>query len=178
MTASMEIAACIEEALELLDDKERKDIESYFDADVDFADFYETMKHTLELPPNMYIQATINNADQGVFPVGTAFKRRWDFRYMGINVGEDATLDALNGAKMSNHTVGICDCRAIWNELRKAINMLLLDNGVNEDKLLGLFPPSRPRHSATSHMGTRIRATSYPHSRTKYCYTCTRMPAR
>lgn len=142
VTASMEIAACIEEALELLDDKERKDIESYFDADVDFADFYETMKHTLELPPNMYIQATINNADQGVFPVGTAFKRHWDFRYMGINEGEDATLDALNGAKMSNHTVGICDCRAIWNELRKAINMLLLDNGVNEDKLLGLFPLS------------------------------------
>lgn len=40
---------------------------------------------------------------------------------------------------MSNHTVGIDGCRAIWNELCKAINMLLLDNGVNEDKLLGLF---------------------------------------
>lgn len=139
VTASMEIAACIEEALELLDDKEREDIESHFDADADFADFCETMKHTLELPPNMYIRATMNSADQGVFPMNTAFKRRWDFRYMGINESEDATIDALNGAKKSNHAVGIGGCRAIWNELRKTINMLPLDNGVIEDKLLGPF---------------------------------------
>ena len=58
---------------------------------------------------------------------------------MGINEGEGATLDALNGAKQSNHTVGIGGCRPIWNELRKTINMLPLDNGVNKDKLLGPF---------------------------------------
>ncbi len=98
----------------------------------------EEAKH-ISLPPNLFIWATMNSADQGVFPMDTAFKRRWDFRYMGINEGENAIPDALGGARLSEHTVDIKGKRAIWNELRKAINTLLLDNGVNEDKLLGPF---------------------------------------
>lgn len=93
----------------------------------------------LSLPPNLYIWATMNSADQGVFPMDTAFKRRWDFRYMGINESEDATPSELDGKKLNEHTVEICGGRVVWNELRKAINVLLLDNGVNEDKLLGPF---------------------------------------
>ncbi|NMB00846.1 MAG: AAA domain-containing protein [Firmicutes bacterium] len=85
----------------------------------------------LYLPPNFYIWATMNNADQGVHPVDTAFKRRWDFDYIDINSGEDELPDLhLNVAG-----VGWIS----WNDLRIAINNKLLELRIKEDKLLGPF---------------------------------------
>lgn len=95
------------------------------------------------LPSNMYIWATMNSADQGVFPMDTAFKRRWDFRYMGINDGS-AKIDGIAVP------VGIPTRMVSWDGLRRGINKVLLDAGVNEDKLLGPFfvSPSRLRDTA------------------------------
>ena len=84
----------------------------------------------IEIPDNLYIWATMNSADQGVFSMDTAFKRRWDFKHFGIDndehLIEDISVD-LNGVVIS------------WNELRKAINEELLNYKINEDKLLGPF---------------------------------------
>jgi len=88
----------------------------------------------LRIPDNMFIWGSMNSADQGVFPMDTAFKRRWNFVYIGINdseadlVGKHVTL----GHGDSAHTVQ-------WNELRKSINDFLADKGINEDKQLGPF---------------------------------------
>lgn len=86
----------------------------------------------LSLPPNMFIWATMNSADQGVFPMDTAFKRRWDFRYMGIDKGSD---------KIAGYAVPVgTPARMVsWDALRRGINQVLLNAGVNEDKLLGPF---------------------------------------
>lgn len=135
----MEMSECIAEELGKLDGEAKKAIEDHFDPDLGFQDFCDMMLSHIELPPNMFIWATMNSADQGVFPMDTAFKRRWDFRYMGIDEGENAMPDALDGEKLSERTVATAGRRAVWNELRKAINTLLLDCGVNEDKLLGPF---------------------------------------
>lgn len=92
----------------------------------------------LSLPPNMYIWATMNSADQGVFPMDTAFKRRWDFRYMGIDEGENADV---GGRKLSEIKVSCGGREVVWNNLRHAINEFMSgeDLKINEDKLLGPF---------------------------------------
>ena len=70
--------------------------------------------------------ATMNSADQGVFPLDTAFKRRWDFKYFGIDDAEK---------KLNEDVVS-----KFWNILRKTINKALQEQlNLNEDKLLGPF---------------------------------------
>ena len=92
----------------------------------------------LSLPPNMYIWATMNSADQGVFPMDTAFKRRWDFRYIGIDDGENAEV---GGRLLSEIEVPCGGQSIVWNKLRRAINEFMAgdDLKINEDKLLGPF---------------------------------------
>ena len=84
----------------------------------------------LSLPENLYIWATMNSADQGVFPMDTAFKRRWEFEYIGI---DDSSSDC-DGWKVEGGNT-----RSKWNDVRSFINGLLSLNGVNEDKLMGPF---------------------------------------
>ncbi|MDO4840554.1 MAG: AAA family ATPase [Desulfovibrionaceae bacterium] len=86
------------------------------------------------IPGNMFIWATMNSADQGVFPMDTAFKRRWDFTYLGIDdseqgiAGKKVVLGQGEYARMVE-----------WNALRKAINSELVTYRLNEDKLLGPY---------------------------------------
>lgn len=86
----------------------------------------------IALPPNMYIWATMNSADQGVFPMDTAFKRRWEFRYIGIDDGSNVIRNNLV-------PVGTPTKLIRWDDLRRSVNKVLLAAGINEDKLLGPF---------------------------------------
>lgn len=88
----------------------------------------------IRIPDNMFIWATMNSADQGVFPMDTAFKRRWDFTYLGIDDNEAGIV----GKKV---VLGQGEYRRIveWNALRKAINNELLTYRMNEDKLMGPY---------------------------------------
>ena len=89
----------------------------------------------IKIPDNMFIWATMNSADQGVYPMDTAFKRRWNFTYLGINDNEEGIL----GKEISLGS-GDYERKVEWNELRKAINIELLEEcKVNEDKLLGPY---------------------------------------
>ena len=106
---------------------------------------------TLSIPSNMYIWATMNSADQGVFPMDTAFKRRWEFEYIGIDDGEkkeDGTDDETFASyalpipsKYDNKKKLVLEYQSIkWNIIRHAINDKLKEiSGVNEDKLLGPY---------------------------------------
>ena len=88
----------------------------------------------IKIPDNMFIWATMNSADQGVFPMDTAFKRRWDFTYLGIDDSESGIVG--KGVSIGE---GANQRNAEWNELRKAINDRLAALKVNEDKLLGPY---------------------------------------
>ena len=88
------------------------------------------------IPNNMYIWATMNSADQGVFPMDTAFKRRWEFEYIGIDENEDGIKDyeiPLQKKEDGSHEW------IKWNNLRHSINDKLTEMKINEDKLLGPY---------------------------------------
>jgi hypothetical protein len=88
----------------------------------------------ITIPDNMFIWATMNSADQGVFPMDTAFKRRWQFEYIGINQNDDS-IKGKTTLGIGTHALEV-----EWNCLRKAINeKLVKDYKVNEDKLMGPF---------------------------------------
>ncbi len=88
----------------------------------------------IRIPDNMFIWATMNSADQGVFPMDTAFKRRWDFTYLGINDSEERlvgkTVVLGSGDTMQ---------KVEWNKLRRDIKNLLANEKINEDKQLGPY---------------------------------------
>lgn len=101
-----------------------RDLANYLTRDNEDGDGVELEGGKLYLPDNLYIWATMNSADQGVFPLDTAFKRRWSFEYIPIDNNEDK----ITGP-----------CSAKWNEIRKHVNKLLQEAGINEDKQMGAF---------------------------------------
>ena len=102
----------------------------------------------LKIPSNMYIWATMNSADQGVFPMDTAFKRRWEFEYIDINKNADKLVDEDNKPILIPipSKEGKIAYKEIkydlykWNDVREKINEKLSEiSSVSEDKLLGPF---------------------------------------
>ena len=97
----------------------------------------------LKIPNNMFIWATMNSADQGVFPMDTAFKRRWNFNYIGID--DDEITEDSTGTKVENIKLRFTLNGDVirWNVLRRAINAKLSsdtdDIRAHEDKLMGPF---------------------------------------
>ncbi|MBR4321052.1 AAA family ATPase [Treponema sp.] len=131
----------------------------------------------LKIPSNMYIWATMNSADQGVFPMDTAFKRRWEFEYIGIDDGEkkeDGTDDETFASyalpipsKYDNKKKLVLEYQSIkWNIIRHAINDKLKEiSGVNEDKLLGPYFLSK----TLLEKSTKVSAENNNEEKAKIC---------
>lgn len=81
----------------------------------------------LLLPGNLYIWATMNTSDQSLFPIDSAFKRRWDWTYRPIS-------DAKEGWKIKAYG-NLYDW---WTFLEK-INDKIGSLTNSEDKKLGYF---------------------------------------
>ena len=87
----------------------------------------------LLLPDNLYIWATMNTSDQSLFPIDSAFKRRWDWKYIPISEGKDETGNKLNYMiKVRGKLYGW------WNFVEK-INNEIGELTKSEDKKLGYF---------------------------------------
>ena len=81
----------------------------------------------LLLPSNFYIWATMNTSDQSLFPIDSAFKRRWDWRYVPISDAGKNWVIEVNGAKYD------------WWKFLVAINDKVYHATYSEDKKLGYF---------------------------------------
>lgn len=96
------------------------------------------MGQVLVLPPNFYIWATMNTSDQSLFPIDSAFKRRWEWKYVRICEGkkEDSTILDY---RIKFNVPGEEPVDEKWWNFVKAINKQIEDATKSEDKKLGFF---------------------------------------
>ena len=81
----------------------------------------------LLLPNNLYIWATMNTSDQSLFPIDSAFKRRWDWHYVPISDAGKKWMIEVDGAQYD------------WWKFLEAINDKVYHATYSEDKKLGYF---------------------------------------
>ena len=88
----------------------------------------------IELPPNLYIYATMNSADQGVYPIDTAFRRRWRQEYLPLNYpkGPEGSISYVDKAEKIH--------KLTWRKFSKLLKDHLTSSetmDIAEDRLLG-----------------------------------------
>ena len=88
----------------------------------------------LVLPSNLYIWATMNTSDQSLFPIDSAFKRRWDWKYVPIREGRDKDTNAK-----LNWYINTGDKQYNWWSFISKVNKLIGSLTNSEDKKLGYF---------------------------------------
>lgn len=81
----------------------------------------------LALPNNLYIWATMNTSDQSLFPIDSAFKRRWDWKYMPIDTKKENWNIEVDGKKYS------------WSDFLETVNEQIFEVTKSEDKKLGFY---------------------------------------
>lgn len=99
----------------------------------------------MALPPNMSILATMNTSDQSLFPIDSAFKRRWDWKYIKIKKGKkengeeldwNIQVEGVNGEPVK--IIGDETKLSWWNFIQK-VNEIIASMTSSADKQLGYF---------------------------------------
>lgn len=88
-------------------------------------------KLQLILPPNLYIWATMNTSDQSLFPMDSAFKRRWDWKYVPISKPDEEGFVARK--------ILVGNRKYDWWDFISVINAHIAETTKSEDKQLGYF---------------------------------------
>ena len=81
----------------------------------------------MQLPPNLHIWATMNTSDQSLFPIDSAFKRRWDWRYIPIDYTD------------RGHFIACGDTQYSWADFLQKVNDKVEAVTQSEDKKLGYW---------------------------------------
>lgn len=94
--------------------------------------------HKIIIPSNLHIIGTVNTSDQNVNVIDTAFKRRFDFKYIGV---DPIHVNGKDDEYVNNFDIQFTDTDTYeWVKLYQAINHIIInDLGLAEDKQLGPF---------------------------------------
>ena len=84
----------------------------------------------IALPNNLFIHATMNTSDQSLFPIDSAFKRRWDWEYVPIE---------FDGTEANNYQIAIGEENYSWRSFIELVNEKIKTVTDSEDKKLGQF---------------------------------------
>lgn len=124
--ADSDMKKLLEKEFKGLEIKNKKGINALFKGDKDIV--AEVLAgDALLLPNNLYIWATMNTSDQSLFPIDSAFKRRWDWNYVPISDAGKKWMIEVNGAQYD------------WWKFLEAINDKVYHATYSEDKKLGYF---------------------------------------
>lgn len=124
--ADSDMKKLLEKEFEGLEIKNKEDINALFKSGKDIV--AEVLAgDVLLLPNNLYIWATMNTSDQSLFPIDSAFKRRWDWNYVPISDAGKEWMIEVNGAQYD------------WWKFLEAINDKVYHATYSEDKKLGYF---------------------------------------
>lgn len=94
----------------------------------------------LVLPSNLYIWATMNTSDQSLFPIDSAFKRRWDWKYIKITEGKDKDTKKPLGWKILVDDIQDDKVRLYdWWEFLRRMNDVIYGATESADKQMGYF---------------------------------------
>jgi hypothetical protein len=129
-------AAVFGEFFQLLDRKENGDSKYSISVSNEYSEYLSSKialyskGQKVIIPKNLSIYATMNSADQGVNPLDSAFKRRWNFIYVPINFAN---------AEHKNYELQYGKGKVTWESFATTVNDQLKKKGINEDKHLGQY---------------------------------------
>lgn len=125
--ADNDMAKHLKKALGNLEIKAKDSINSLYSEEYDDVVTEVLNGKVLLLPNNLFIWATMNTSDQSLFPIDSAFKRRWEWKYIPISNAEKGWGIEANGNRYD------------WWAFLEKINGVVCDTTSSEDKKLGYF---------------------------------------
>lgn len=117
---------------QLLDRKDGKSVYPII-PDTELGKYLEDEKvpfEALRLPPNLHIYATMNTSDQSLFPMDSAFKRRWSMEYVPIKYTK---------TEASDYKLNLYGTEFDWTDFLRLVNAKIRTATNSEDKQMGEF---------------------------------------
>ena len=106
------------------------DLRQYLEKELNEAGKAGIANGKIKLPANLNILATMNTSDQSLFPMDSAFKRRWNWECVPID---------YNNPQSSAFTISLGEKEYNWHEFLKKVNELIRKATDSEDKQMGNF---------------------------------------